>query len=317
LNTSRVESRESKAARGHRCSGLVLRPASAAFSLVEIMVVVVLMSFIVLALMAVFNSTQQAFRSSMTQTDVLEGGRAAIEMITADVRQMTPSFKANTLNFCVTNDQTSGWLATPLVGTSGERTNALSAFFILTRGNEDGRPVLGIVGYAVAPFSSNGLYSLYRFSTNRHELAEDPRFFFRDFTNFTAHITNNGSHLMDGVVHLTVRAYDTNGALISSNIVVRNVIGGITNVVTNAFAHNLVYAGGKSDDLAYMFYSNMVPSSVEVEMGILEDRVLQRAESRPPGTGPGTRGDYLAAQAGKVHVFRQRVNIPSIDPAGY
>ena len=41
--------------------------------------------------MAVFNSTQTAFRASVTQTDVLEGGRAAMDMIAGDLREMAPS----------------------------------------------------------------------------------------------------------------------------------------------------------------------------------------------------------------------------------
>ena len=53
--------------------------------------VVVLLSFIVLALMAVFGSTQAAFRASVTQTDVLESGRAAMEMISDDLRAMSPA----------------------------------------------------------------------------------------------------------------------------------------------------------------------------------------------------------------------------------
>ena len=79
---SRVESRESRVLfrwseiSGSRPSTLGPRPAIAAFTLVEVLVVVVLMSFIILALMAVFNSTQAAFRASITQTDVLEGGRS-------------------------------------------------------------------------------------------------------------------------------------------------------------------------------------------------------------------------------------------------
>ena len=42
-----------------------------AFSLVEVLVVISLLSLIVLALMQVFSTTQQAFRASVTQQDVL------------------------------------------------------------------------------------------------------------------------------------------------------------------------------------------------------------------------------------------------------
>ena len=57
------------------------------------MVVVALLALIVMALMAVFNSTQTAFRAGVTQTDVLEGGRAAMDLIAADLRQMSPSLR--------------------------------------------------------------------------------------------------------------------------------------------------------------------------------------------------------------------------------
>ena len=51
------------------------------------LVVMALLSLIVLALMAVFNSTQTAFRASVTQTDILEAGRAAMDLIAAIWRQ--------------------------------------------------------------------------------------------------------------------------------------------------------------------------------------------------------------------------------------
>src|ERR1700679_302449 len=62
-----------------------------AFSLVEVLLVVTLLSLIVLVLMTVFNSTQSAFRTGVTQTDVLEGGRVAMDMIVSDLKVMTPS----------------------------------------------------------------------------------------------------------------------------------------------------------------------------------------------------------------------------------
>ena len=83
--------------RGGRLACSALRtPHSAlrnftAFSLIELMVVMALLSLIVLALMAVFTSTQRAFRASVTQTDMLEGSRAALDLITTDLRAMTPS----------------------------------------------------------------------------------------------------------------------------------------------------------------------------------------------------------------------------------
>ena len=50
-------------------------------------------------------------------------------------------------------------------------------------------------------------------------------------------------------------------------------------------------------------------------MGVLEDRTLQRAESL--SASPAAEDKYLAQQAGAVHIFRQRVSIPNVDPSAY
>src|SRR4051795_11500139 len=83
-----------------------------AFSLVEVMVAVGLLAFIIVGLLAMFYQTQRAFRSSATQTDVLEAGRAAMQIIRQDLQAihaanfpeitnffMIPSRGARTLNF--------------------------------------------------------------------------------------------------------------------------------------------------------------------------------------------------------------------------
>ena len=63
-----------------------------------------------------------------------------------------------------------------------------------------------------------------------------------------------------------------------------------------------------------------MPAAVEIEMATLEDRALQRAASRPSDNAPfptDSRTKYLQQQSGKVHVFRQRVAVPNVDPAVY
>ena len=273
-----------------------------AFTLIEVMVVVVLLSFIVLALMAVFNSTQSAFRASVTQTDVLESGRAVMEMIGDDLRALSPSMDSSnntpfsTVNFYVgTNYYANPPLIQPLVASNESRTNVLQDIFILSRGNLNGVPTWTGTGYAVC-LSPTNTYSLYRFTTNRPvaQYLSASNLFNEDFLNFRANPNNgNYSHLLDGVVNFQVRAFDANGGLIITNQV---------NIMTNALAHS-VY-----------FYSNALPASVEIEMATVEDRSLQRAESLP---FPTARNNYLVQQSGKVHVFRQRVAIPNVDPSVY
>ena len=137
----------------------------------------------------------------------------------------------------------------------------------------------------------------------------DPAFIFRtDFSNFLAGVTP-GSHLADGVVDLTVRAYDVNGGWMTANVI--TFASG--QIATN---QNVLYSQpnimAKS---ALSMYSNTLPASVQIEMGVLEDRALQRAESL--GGSFAAQSNYLANAAGQVHLFRQRVSIPNVDPSAY
>ena len=91
--------------RSYRVSLSLRRFTRAAFTLVEMLVTLALLSLIVLALMTVFNSTQKAFRASLTQTDILESGRLAMGLITSDLEAMTPSsspVNTNRRNFGIT-----------------------------------------------------------------------------------------------------------------------------------------------------------------------------------------------------------------------
>ena len=72
---------------------------------------------------------------------------------------------------------------------------------------------------------------------------------------------------MDGVVHLTVRGYDPNG----------NWINGFNPTYTNTI--NTLYYSNAYGEAQYVMFSNAVPASVELELGVLEDRPLARAES--------------------------------------
>jgi len=275
------------------------------FTLIEIMVVVVLLSLIVLALMEVFNGTQKAFRASVTQTDVLEGGRAAIDFMAGDLRAMSPSFGQSNnfvgaVNFYANTNDNYQPLVQPLIASvnNQSRTNVLESFFILSHENLDWHGV----GYAVVTNSSNGLYSLYRFQYPSNSSRVDPAYIFTNqFQSFLTNITS-GSHLMDGVVHLVVHAYDITGALMTTNRL----------SVTN---RNVLYFSRASGEIGFKMFSNTLPASVEIEMGVLEDRVLQHAESL--GAAPSIQSNYLAGAAGQVHIFRQRVSIPNVDPSAY
>lgn len=304
-----------------------------AFTLVEILVAMALMSLIVVALMAVFNSTQTAFRAGLTQTDVLEGSRATMDLIKSDLEEMTPldgfgttigTFVNGAVNFCITNNNnfTAGY--SPLyqslpavVNANTQRTNVLESFFLLSRGNVNGSDSWIGTGYAVVATNlQNDLYPLYRFTTNYPVMTTNlPTLFYRDFMNFIFSPTNsNYSHLIDGVVHLRVYAVDNNGQLMNAPTYPNYLA--LTNFVFYQFSFLAPSLHLPADEYGCIFYSNKVPASVEIEMGVLEDKTLEHAESLE-SAGSAAVTSYLANHAGQVHIFRQRIPIRNVDPTAY
>lgn len=265
------------------------------------MLVVTLLSLIVIALMGVFSGTQRAFRASITQTDVLEGGRAAMDLITGDLRAMQASggVTNGAVNFYAVVPP--GYAQAPLVqsltASSATRTNVLEQIFILTRENLTWTGI----GYAVDTNSAD-INSLYRFTASTN-INVNPVVLFNAFYNQVNQpnggVYTNMSRLLDGVVQLTVRAYGTNGVWMNS-------------AYTNAA--NFYSFPPVLGETGFLMFSNTLPASVGIELGVLEDRTLQRAESRPAGP---LRNLYLQDQAAQVHLFRQRVSIPNVDPSAY
>jgi len=314
-----------------RLNGAVLRCSSIAnrksqikngFTIVEILVTMVLLSLIVLALMAVFNSTQQAFRSSLTQTDILESGRNVMGLIASDLETMTPSYGSaytngppaffNPVNFYA-NTNGSPLIIQSLTAspTDAQRTNVLENFFILSRQNINGTPNWVGTGYTVVTNTRDGsLYSLYRFTTNAPVMTANPWQLFDTFIYGFLPSPTNYSRLMDGVVDLTVTPYDPNG-LAMTNTYEYNYNGS-----TNKFINSNTAFLPSSIPGVYGFYmySNTVPASVQVELGVLENTTLQHMEGLP---NTAAQMNYLSNHVGQVHLFRQRVWIRNVDPLAY
>jgi hypothetical protein len=293
----------------------------------------------VLALMTVFNSTQKAFRASLTQTDFLESGRLAMGLMVSDLEGMAPSLKTINTNISFwylpgsdpynTNNNVNFYAAVTtfasppsplyqsLVGVNNpntQRTNVLEILFSLSRQNINGSPNWVGTGYVVSTNSSDGaLYPLYRFYLTTNASSGNPASLYNAFASSIANSSfiTNWSHLMDGVVALTVHAYDPNG-LEMTNTYEYNY-----NRSTNTFINHNAEFFLQSVPGVYGFYtySNTVPAAVEVELGVLEDAVLQRAESFNGNMLAQT--NYLAQHVGQVHLFRQRVQIRNVDPTAY
>jgi type II secretory pathway component PulJ len=291
-----------------------------AFSLVEVLVVVSLLSLIVLVLMTVFNSTQKAFRAGVTQTDVLEGSRAAIDLLVSDLKLMSPADGTTNppgsgvgyydINFSAATNQVDYYL--PLVqslpGSLGgfQRTNLLENLFWLSRQNLNGHDSWVGIGYTVIATNISPLFPLYRFITNA-PVSTDPTALYNEF-NYAIQanaFTNAGwSHIIDGVVDFRVQPYDVNGYAITNSFQYNSGIA--ASYPSTAFSYG---------STSFYFLSNAIPASVEIQMSTLEDAVLRRAASFG---GQGiSQSNYLSQQVGRTHVFRQRVLLPNVDPSAY
>lgn len=321
--------------------------ACAAFTLVEMLVTLALLSIIVLALMAVFNSTQNAFRASLTETDILESGRNVMGLMAGDLEGMTPASSpvnpylppaffwslspgvlASTDPFN-TNDNFNFYAAMaknvsaprPLVqsltASSRLRTNVLENFFSLSRQNIDGSPSWVGTGYAVFTNTpeTNGIYSLYRFYMTTSTMRGTPALLYNFFARLNYTNTAMWSHLLDGVVDLTVTPYDPNGLAMTNTPWYSYSSSGQR--ITNYYPNTVFFAQSIPGVHGCYMYSNTVPASVEVELGVLEDAVLQHAKGLPNSPPDYAQTAYLSNHVGQVHLFRQRVWIRNVDPAAY
>jgi hypothetical protein len=298
-----------------------------AFTLVEILVTISLLSFIVLGLFAVFNQVQRAFRSSMTQVDQLEAGRAATGMLPPEIEQTIPAGwpLPGGVNFYA-QIPFSAPLTQSLPGTAILRTNLLEDCFLLTRSNQTW---IGI-GYCVRTDDGNGhlvlpecmagqmgVGSLYRFTATlsvlhsgaagdpNNGLPQDPSALFAAFSQAAQPGSPATlSRICDGVIHFRFRAFDPDGVL-------------ITSLHANTNNMDIRYSTIAPGEIGlYKFCGSAVPAAVEMELGILEQHAWDRYNSI---SDPNARLVYLqrAESASRVHLFRQRIPIRNVDPLAY
>lgn len=301
----------------------------AAFSLIEILVVVALLSIIVLGLLAMFSQTQKAFRAGLTQTDVLASGRLASEMLNRELQQITPAYQFGT-NFDSPNfyaripfDAASYKVpfALPLPGNTVQRTNVIHDLFFVSKQNQDWVGIGYFVrvnnpGNGALTLSPLGVGNLYRFQTNANSMTgRTIQNMFDEFrwarTNenlvINGRTVNRATKLAEGLVNFKVRTFNTTGNWILTNLTA-NIVATYTN-------YTAAQVGGEVE--LYEFQSNAVPGTVEVELGILEDKVWQRFKALPSFGSPTPQEKYLTNQVGRIHLFRQRVAVRNLDPSAY
>jgi prepilin-type N-terminal cleavage/methylation domain-containing protein len=271
-----------------------------AFSLIELMIAIALLSLIVLGLLSMFTQTQRAFRDSMKQSDVLEAGRITAGFLVRELEQITPSHLDTTVNFSAEVDH--AFSDVPLLqempGSAGTpRTNIVQRLFFMSKVNQD---YIGTGYQVLADYSGGGVGSLYRYSSNTTKFFAP--YLFGTFTNIPAGMTK----IADGVVHLKLQAYDTNGVVIT-----------LSNNVANT---SRVWDLKTPDQLNVCFSNNAVPAFLEFELAVLEPHVLERYNAiggvAPTPANPAQLA-YLSNHVGQVHIFRQRIPVRNVDYSAY
>jgi hypothetical protein len=326
------------------------RPAAkkiSAFSVVELLLAVVIMGLITFALYAVFNQTQRAMRSSQTQGDITDRGRAILEMISREVEQAVPTFGAILPPPPKIIDYRTNLVGTlaaeptvfmddrdPAIATS--RTNLLYSLIFFNRTTNNWNPI----GYRI--IGTNGVGTLYRYgpypnATNnsydgktldlRHKYP-DPHVF-EDFnaayslddfgTNY-----HNLHYLASGVVHFKFTAYDENGLKLGYNTT--NLSPHYTTFRAPPYPSDTIAPGddatvlltqafspkkgaGVNDATNFAFRSNALPAFLEMELGLLEPETLKQYQVILSDGNATAAANFLTNKINKVHLFRQRIPI--------
>lgn len=245
------------------------------FSLIEMMVAVTLLLIIIAALLAVFYQTQRAFRLTATQVDVLESGRAAMELLTGELPEISPCNLDGQLNvYAQTNSASLIQNRSPV-----DRTNVIQDIFFLRQNNDEW---IG-TGYFVLPHT---IGTLYRFELIVTNVTDNSQIYWL-FTNFLAAAQQdpppaNSHRVMDQVLGLKLSPYDSQGRF-------------WTNLVSPYSFPNT-------------FTNSVLPAYLDLELGVLEPRSFEKYKSL--GEVDVNRAlQYLANHVEKVHLFQQRIPI--------
>ena len=290
-----------------------------------------------------FNQTQRAFRLSMTQSDILEAGRAVTEMIPRELEQIAPSYR-NAVNFSAVMIPNSTPLTQSLPGTTLMRTNLLQDCFFLLRQNQTW---IGI-GYCVRTNDATGRLwlpevaagklgagTLYRFAATlpvisygnpgdpNNGLPQDPE----PALSSTSAMPASPGSLRDLQPNLRWRGpfpparlcHQWLPAVQRRHSTPTRVSAPILSPWATAWSArpwrcrtSLTRTIGPASTSA----SNAVPAAVEMELGLLEQSAWERYNSIG---NAAARLAYLQREdiSSRVHLFRQRIPIRNVDPLPY
>ncbi len=315
---------------------------SRAFTILELLVAVSVMTLVIYVLYALFNQTQMALRKNAAQVDVSEGGRAAMEMIVRELSQMEVSGYPAIIDpqSQLTYSGSKSFLSRTTPGAwplllayqsealppeedawaidQGFRTNILQDFTFTSRGDS---------GFLVTSYrvigAANGIGTLARCRTNGSLRVTAPeqvqfnksdifnRFYFDRIASAPPEVFEP---ITDGVIHLSITPYDHLGRTLSHGRLFYDPLGlnlerrGATGQALFPVATNRPVDGTlrqDSDAQSQAQFYGALPGYFDIELGVLEPQVLKQVRALPTAI----QANFLGRQIGKVTLFRQRIPI--------
>lgn len=272
----------------------------AAFSVLEIMVAVALLAVIIVGLLAMFYQVQRAFRAGTAQVDVMEGGRAAISTITREMQEVASAGLLNVTNLAIVPSAQGIQTARVLSSGTPQPLNFLNDFCFLQRRNDEWTGVAYRLTNAIS-----GVGTLVRYSWSWPR--ETNPIWANDTNTLMSGIVCreppippvniDHSHVLDGVVHFQIEAYDAKG------ILYRDYPPPLPNDS---------YLRLDEANEVYAFMSTNLPAYLDLELRVLEPATLAKFRTREQAdllSGGTSRLEYLGRQIGRTHVFRQRISV--------
>jgi len=273
------------------------RRRESGLTLLEILVASTLLVVIVFGLLMMFNQTQRAFKASMRQVDVMEGGRAALDLIARDVEQLSASRVTKVVNLDAELQSSQTLNLENPAGVSTRSLYLQKIFFLSFLTNWNG------IGFQVVdPSNPNNpnipIGSLYRFSTNSSSQGVTNNLFNTFLTGPTASLIGDRSlnRIIDGVVHLQVLLYDKNGQILTNSPDV---------VVTD----DLLDPNPGPKQKRFNLRNGALPAYVELELGILDSQTLAKVKPMLASSNSPAAIKFLERQTGKIYFFRQQIPI--------
>jgi len=314
--------------------GLAVRPGrlvGRAFTLVELLVAVSVLTLIVYVLFSIFDKTQRALRSNAAQVDVMEGGRAVMDLLARELEQMAPPLDStNTIGFYVgmtapgyvldlpgsdpgtfrENVMEEVYFLSPYRYTGGNRTWEATTYRVLSRAN------MTADGAFMSPTTNamEGVGWLGRRSLVMDLAKTNSDYMWQASRGTNAADMAAYTKVADGIVHFQVTPLDSQGWPMELEYLRRSETIGVS-ASTNAYTNTFFSPRSTPYNSVDMWCRGAAaPAALRVELGILEPQAVERWRALPTAQA---RLRFLTNQAARIHYFQQRIpirNAPQMMP---